>query len=146
MKASQGMRILNDHIGKGKLKARVVIDQIYAKDQHESLHYKHPRGGGAKFLERALFEGAPGHYQDLADHLLDPEGPSMVDTMQSVGRDLVRGAAERSPRLFGALAQSGELRVLEGTRIVRRDAPDRARLSESERDYYDQMRREAGME
>ena len=38
---------------------RVVYDAPYAAYQHENLHAKHPRGGGPKFLERALTTLAP---------------------------------------------------------------------------------------
>lgn len=31
----------------------------YAAKQHENLHLKHPRGGGAKYLERAVTTLAP---------------------------------------------------------------------------------------
>lgn len=30
------------------------FDTPYAKRQHEEMGYKHPRGGGPKFLERAM--------------------------------------------------------------------------------------------
>lgn len=32
----------------------VSFDAAYAAKQHEDLHLKHPRGGGPKYLERAL--------------------------------------------------------------------------------------------
>lgn len=38
---------------------RVIYDAPYASYQHENLHAKHPRGGGPKYLERALTTLAP---------------------------------------------------------------------------------------
>jgi len=38
---------------------RIVYDADYAAYQHENLHIRHPRGGGPKFLERALLTMAP---------------------------------------------------------------------------------------
>lgn len=37
----------------------IVFDTPYAAWQHENQHARHPRGGGAKYLERALTELAP---------------------------------------------------------------------------------------
>lgn len=39
--------------------AVVVFETAYAVKQHEAQHFEHPRGGGAKYLERALTELAP---------------------------------------------------------------------------------------
>lgn len=40
--------------------AVVEFDQPYALRQHENLHLKHPRGGGPKFLDRAVREVTAG--------------------------------------------------------------------------------------
>lgn len=32
----------------------VVYDSVYARWIHEHLHFKHPHGGGAKYLERPM--------------------------------------------------------------------------------------------
>jgi hypothetical protein len=37
----------------------VIFDAPYAAKQHEAQHLKHPRGGGAKYLESALTEIIP---------------------------------------------------------------------------------------
>lgn len=37
----------------------VIFDTEYAARQHEDIHAKHPRGGHAKYLERAVTEVAP---------------------------------------------------------------------------------------
>jgi hypothetical protein len=37
----------------------VIFDTEYAARQHEDIHAKHPRGGHAKYLERAVTEVVP---------------------------------------------------------------------------------------
>lgn len=39
--------------------AQVSVNTAYAAKQHEDLRLKHPRGGLAKFLERALLQEIP---------------------------------------------------------------------------------------
>lgn len=137
---SDRLRHLNEHIGHGKLKAKVKIDQVYAADQHESLHYKHPRGGRAKYLEGPLFENHRDYYGDLADAVLDPGGPSLTSRMLGVGRDLVVDAATNTPFEFGDLMQSGELSVYEGSALRLYDPPMQERLTDSELRGKDYMR------
>lgn len=38
---------------------RIVVDTPYAAKQHEALWFDHPRGGGPKYLERAITETIP---------------------------------------------------------------------------------------
>ena len=137
---SKNLRRLNDHIGHGKLKATVKIDQVYAADQHESLHYRHPRGGRAKYLEGPLFENHRDYYGDLADAVLDINGPDLTDHMLLVGRQLIIDSAENTPVEFGDLAQSGELSIYEGSALVMYDPPAQERLSEGEHLAKDYMR------
>jgi hypothetical protein len=42
----------------GRVVAYITYDTDYAVKQHESLHLRHPRGGGPHFLENALLEHA----------------------------------------------------------------------------------------
>lgn len=37
----------------------IIYDEPYAAKQHEAQGFRHPRGGGAKFLERALHDFMP---------------------------------------------------------------------------------------
>lgn len=37
----------------------VIVDTPYAAKVHEDLHMKHPRGGGPKYLERAVTQEIP---------------------------------------------------------------------------------------
>lgn len=42
----------------------IVFDTPYAAKQHEDQHLRHPRGGGPKYLERALTDVIP-HLQNI---------------------------------------------------------------------------------
>lgn len=43
----------------GGRSVRIEFDTPYAAKQHEALHYRHPHGGEAKYLEKSLLEVAP---------------------------------------------------------------------------------------
>ena len=45
----------------------VLYDSLYAHWIHEHLHFKHPHGGQAKFLEAAMLEGKDAAVQAMAD-------------------------------------------------------------------------------
>jgi hypothetical protein len=38
---------------------KIVVDTEYAAKQHEAMWFDHPRGGGPKYLERAVTETIP---------------------------------------------------------------------------------------
>lgn len=137
---SKRLRFLNDHVGHGKLKAKIKVDQVYAADQHESLHYKHPRGGRAKYLEGPLFENHRDYFNDLADAVLDPTGPSMTARMLRVGREVRNDTSENTPVEFGDLARSGDVSVYEGSSLVMYDPPSQERLTDAEHLAKDYMR------
>ena len=65
-----------DLIGSGRVdvdgkRAQVSYNTQYAIRQHEKLAYKHPRGGSAKFLERAFRANQSQIEQAIADRLRD---------------------------------------------------------------------------
>src|SRR5882762_5554805 len=41
----------------------VVVDQVYAQNQHESVWFKHPRGGQAMYLHDPLFANSGSYMQ-----------------------------------------------------------------------------------
>ena len=47
---------LDQRVGDTKLTGSVVVDQRYAKYQHERLDLRHPRGGKAKYLADPLYQ------------------------------------------------------------------------------------------
>lgn len=47
----------------------IVVRAPYAAKQHEAKHFDHPRGGGPKYLERALLEIVPEFPQMIASRV-----------------------------------------------------------------------------
>ena len=82
---------------------------VYAVPQHERMDYKHPRGGGPKYLERAVSAVAPNALALLAKWAADPNNAggwgqsggmptrpktgSTTTKRRSAKRRLARGAA-----------------------------------------------------
>lgn len=130
---SARLRQLAESIGDGNLTATVVVDQAYAQDQHETMHYRHPHGGGPKFLEKALFENHQGYYRHLARHVLDGDRP-LHESMLRVGRDLVFDSAKITPVGPNGpfLARSHELTITDDGQRVHHDEPQQRRLTEDE--------------
>jgi Bacteriophage HK97-gp10, putative tail-component len=55
--------------GGGNITVEVGFGTSYAVAQHESLHYRHPRGGEAKYLENAMTIQAVGMLGRLVDRI-----------------------------------------------------------------------------
>jgi hypothetical protein len=66
----------------------ISVETAYAVKQHEALHFKHPRGGRAKFLER--------HVAAASNDLLE-ELTASVRTHLSSGRTRVRAGEGLRP-------------------------------------------------
>lgn len=125
-----GVRELIENIGGGgKIEAKVVVDQIYAKYQHESLDLRHPQGGKAKFLEDPNTRIAPRSLERIAATLFQDGGVrrGMIDH----ATDVVAGVAEEAPVELADLRASGHAIVKDGGAIVYDRPPVRARLSKS---------------
>jgi hypothetical protein len=122
----EGARRLQELVGSGHLKGSVYVDQVYAKYQHERLDLKHPRGGGAKYLEGPLLANYQDYLQRLAGSVLQGTlERTMADCMQALA-----GAMSRAtPVEFNNLRRSAEVRVYSnGARVYTR-APEQRRLS-----------------
>ena len=138
--ASQGIQDLIDRTTGPKIKATVVVDQVYAADQHESLHYKHPRGGRAKYLELPMYEGISGWLRGFADRLL-VRGTDTSQEWAKVGRKLKNEVPKNAPVEFGDLRGSASLVVREGASVVVNEPAKQPRLTEAEIDYKAELRR-----
>lgn len=122
---------LKDLVGQGDLEGHLVVDQAYARVQHESLDFKHVHGGTAKFVEKPLMEGYRHWYQRLADAFGDrPLNEAMIDNVE----DFVVDAEVTTPVEFGDLAQSGHPSVTSDGEVVYDRAPVIHRLSKEELD------------
>lgn len=132
-KASVGIQQLIDRTAGPNVEAKVVVDQIYAKFQHESLDLRHPRGGRAKFLEFPLFENRDAWIEEFAVGLLNAR-TSAANRWGGLGRKLVRRVAVEAPIEFGDLRQSGALTVKEGGSVIIDEPAIQRRLTEEEID------------
>ena len=115
--------------GHGLLRGSVTVDQVYAHVQHERLDYRHPRGGGPKYLERPLFEHAPSYLAAIARTVLEDGGRrEMARAMEHLSDE----AELRAPWEFGDLIHSGHPEVRRGEELIYDRPPKRHRLTGAE--------------
>lgn len=125
----EGARKVRELVGKGLLVGKVVVDQVYAKYQHERLDLKHPRGGYPKYLWLALITGKDDYLRTLANSVLTT-GPA--DGMKSVVEDQDRRLHRFAPVLFSNLRNSGNPQVWDnGSKVYDRPARQ-PRMSEEQ--------------
>ena len=137
-RAVDGIKDLIDRAGgASKVKATVVVNQPYAQDQHETLYYKHPRGGQAKYLETPLMSMHSNWLQSFANRLLRGH---VEDEWAKVGRSLKNEVPKTAPVEFGDLRQSAALTVKAGGSIIVEEPAAQPRLTEAELDAKDYMR------
>jgi hypothetical protein len=121
---------LRERTGRGQpLRGSVTVDQIYAHYQHERLNLHHPRGGGAKYLERPLLEHGGEYLAEIARTFTDDGGQrAMAHSMEHLSDEV----EFQAPWEFGDLIHSGHPQVQLGIRTVYDRPPKRHRLSETE--------------
>lgn len=128
---------LRKEVGGGHLVGRVVVDQIYAAAQHEHLGWRHPEGGGPKYLEGPLFARRAQYMEMLARGVLDG---TLRDQMVAVVEDLSGQVYENAPVEFSDLRASAAPAVLDGGRYYYQRKPNRRRLSRQELRIKNQLR------
>ena len=138
-RAVDGIQDLIDRTGGPKVKASIVVDQIYAANQHETLYFRHPRGGRAKYLEGPLFEDLAKNMQAFANRLL-VRGTNTAREWGGAGRAVKNAVAKNAPLEFGDLRKSAALTVTEGSRVVVNEPPAQKRLNDGELEAKDYMR------
>lgn len=138
-KASVGLQDLIDRTGGPKLKATVTVNQPYAQDQHETLYYRHPRGGRAKFLESPLFENIEDWLGKFSQRVL-VRGIQMPNEWGKVARNLKNAVPKNAPFEFGDLRKSASLEVKEGASVVISEPAEQPRLTDDEILAKDYMR------
>jgi hypothetical protein len=118
---------------RGDLEGRVVVDQVYAKFQHEDLSLRHPRGGQARYLSQPLLDNRDDYLERIARTVLEDGG---TDGMRSAMEDLAGsgGVMTHAPVLWGDLRRSGHPSVMSDGHTVYDRAPLARRLSEEELD------------
>lgn len=121
---------LSEAVGIGRIRGSVVVDQVYARYQHEGLDFKHPRGGQAKYLEQPLYSQAPLYMRDLAARVL-PSG-DVVQAMADCMEDLSGQVFDLAPIEFLDLRASGHPTVTQGGAVKYDRPPMQARLTEAQ--------------
>lgn len=118
-------QLIND-VGTGKLEGRVVVDQPYAQDQHETLGYTHQGGGKARYLGDPLFQNVSRYMELLAGVTLHGGlEEAMVQNMEHLSRQVF----DQAPFEFGDLRASGHPIVKSGGTIVYDRPPNARRLN-----------------
>ena len=125
----QGHRKLRETVGTGKLRGVLVIDQVYAKYQHERTDLRHPRGGIAHYLRTALFTHYRDYLQNLADAVLEGRSTAaMARNMEA----LAGATTALTPLMFNNLRRSGHPKVYDHGRLVYDRRPQQRRLTKAE--------------
>jgi hypothetical protein len=133
MASTFGDRIdeLKELVGKGDLKGTVIVDQVYAAVQHNSLDFAHPRGGEALYLTAPLMDHHAGYLQSYADRLLEDGGEqAVIDATEDLAED--GGVAARAPVLYSNLRASGHPVVTSDGLTIYDRPPRQHRLTEEE--------------
>lgn len=134
----EGAAKLRELVGKGPLAGKVVVDQVYAKYQHERLDLKHPRGGYPKYLWLTLIMGYQDHIRTLGLSVLET-GP--VEGMRRVVENQDKKLAQYAPVWFNNLRNSGNPQVFDnGAKVY--DRP--ARQPRMSREQLNAQRRRGG--
>lgn len=120
---------LIESVGDGVLTGSVVVDQVYARAQHERLDYRHPNGGQAKYLGGPLLNNYRGYFQRLAQNVLHG---SLPGAMEANVEDLSKEVFDKAPRDFWDLRESAHPRVLNDGVPVYDRAPVVHRLTAGE--------------
>ena len=105
---------LMDQVGDGDLTAGCLVDQPYAQDQHETLHYNHPRGGRARYLGGPLFENALPLMEKIAANAITRDGSDLNNTFIGISETMSEWVVTEAPRLLQILRFSGEPWVKDG--------------------------------
>lgn len=117
---------LIEMVGEGTLEGSVVVDQVYAKFQHERMDLRHPNGGQAKYLSGPLLENYRDYVGRLAQNVLHG---SLTGAMERNVEDLSKEVFDKAPRDFWDLRESAHPRVLNDGMPVYDRAPVVPRLT-----------------
>jgi hypothetical protein len=124
-----GWRRVLLQVGEGNLTGKLVVDQVYAKYQHERTDLRHPRGGGAHYLRDSFQARYANYLRRVAKAFLDgdPE-QAMAECME----DLNGAMSAATPVLYNNLRRSGNPQVHSRGRKVYDRKPQQRRLTSAE--------------
>jgi hypothetical protein len=139
MASDFGARIdeLIESVGEETLTGSVVVDQVYAKYQHERMDLKHPQGGQAKYLGGPVLSNAAKYVQKLADNVLHG---SLENAMKDDMEDLAQEVFDKAPREFWDLRESAHPSVMNGEESTYDRPPTVPRLTEEQLKVKDKLR------
>lgn len=120
---------LLESVGDGDLSMHCIVDQLYAKWQHERLDYEHPQGGQAKYLEEPLYAEHRQYLGDLARGVLTG---GLQEQAVLVAEDLAAQVQDHAPVEFNDLRRSGHPIVKDNGAPIYDRAPAQRRLTEEE--------------
>lgn len=124
--------LLAERVGTGPLKAKVVVDQVYAHYQHEGTDFAHPHGGQAHFLRDGLYGNMDKSMEHLAGGAITEGGSEIREHMADVAEDISEQVFVRAPVEHGNLRNSGHPTVTDDGATIYDRAPHVGRLSEAE--------------
>lgn len=127
---------LRKRVGGGKLIGKVVVDQIYAQNQHENLGFNHT-GGGPKFLTKSMMDEIRPTLQQLAQQTLQGDLPS---TMARGMERVAKGVQKNAPHEFNDLRNSAHPSVKDRGRITYNRSPVVKRLTKTQLKAKDRAR------
>lgn len=119
-------------VGHGTLTGRVVVDQVYAHYQEVNEHFRHPRGGQARYLRTALLTGRVDYMDRLARGAVTRDGSDLVRAMTHNVEDVTARQQQLTPILFNNLKRSGHPSVADDDRVVYDRPALQRRLTEAE--------------
>jgi hypothetical protein len=124
-----GWRKLLVQVGEGNLTGKLIVDQVYAKYQHERPELVHPRGGMPFYLREPFQARHANYLRRVAKAFLDgdPER-AMAECME----DLNGAMSAAAPIQFNNLRRSGNPQVHSRGRKVYDRKPAQRRLSSME--------------
>lgn len=116
---AERMAILSKQVGDGFCVGKVIVDQVYAKYQHEDLALRHPRGGMAKYLTYPLFMNRWTYLQQVANTCLDDGGVrGMVIAMEHLAGGVSHSTTAIRGEAGGALGALTRLPAAGGFPVV----------------------------
>jgi hypothetical protein len=126
---NSGWRKVLLQVGEGNLTGKLVVDQVYAKYQHERADLAHPRGGHAFYLREPFMARHANYLHRVARAFLDgdPER-AMAECME----DLSGAMSAATPILYNNLRRSANPQVYSRGRKVYDRKPAQRRLSSAE--------------
>jgi hypothetical protein len=100
---------LRAEVGEGHIKARCVVDQAYAQNQHQTLDFVHTRGGRALYMYAPLMENWVDIFLGIARKTITTNGSDISSAMIEVAERMSQFVFDNAP--VGTELDPNELRT-----------------------------------